>query len=98
VEALGCEAKRGYYQNEVVTVTYCVGHLFELAKPESYHPFYKVWDVTTLSIIPETFRYTPIPDIASQTAIVLSLIRKQAYDDAVIKAGIPVWYDLRLRA
>jgi DNA topoisomerase-3 len=83
-EALGCEVKRGYYQNEIVTVTYCVGHLFELAKPESYHPSYKVWDVTKLPIIPETFRYTPIPEAASQTDIVLSLIRNHAHDDMVV--------------
>jgi DNA topoisomerase-3 len=45
-EALGCKGKRGYYQNKNITITYCVGHLFELAKPESYHPSYKIWDVT----------------------------------------------------
>jgi DNA topoisomerase-3 len=57
-EALGGGGKHGYYQNEIVTVPYCVGHLFELAKPECYDPSYKVWDVTKLPIIPETFRYT----------------------------------------
>jgi DNA topoisomerase-3 len=55
-----------------------------LAKPECYDPSYKVWDVTKLPIIPETFRYKPIPDVASQTAIVLSLIRKHAHDDIVV--------------
>jgi DNA topoisomerase-3 len=63
-EALGCGGRRGYYQNEEATVTYCVGHLFELAKPECYDPSCKVWDVTKLPIIPETFRYKPIPDVA----------------------------------
>jgi DNA topoisomerase-3 len=37
-EALGCEGRRGYFQNESITITYCVGHLFELAKPECYDP------------------------------------------------------------
>jgi DNA topoisomerase-3 len=83
-EALGCGGKRGYYQNEIATITYCVGHLFELAKPECYNPSYKVWDVTKLPIIPETFRYKPIPDVASQTDIVLSLIRKHIHDDMVV--------------
>jgi DNA topoisomerase-3 len=83
-EALGCGGRRGYYQNERVTVTYCVGHLFELAKPENYNPSYTVWDVTKLPIIPETFRYKPIPDVASQTDIVLSLIRNYARDDMVV--------------
>jgi DNA topoisomerase-3 len=83
-EALGCEGRRGYYQNERVTVTYCVGHLFELAKPECYDPSCKTWDVTKLPIIPEKFRYTPIPDVASQTDVVLSLIRNHAHDDIVV--------------
>jgi DNA topoisomerase-3 len=83
-EALGCGGKRGYYQNEMATITYCVGHLFELAKPECYNPSYKVWDVTKLPIIPEPFRYKPIPDVASQTDIVLSLIRKHIHDDMVV--------------
>jgi DNA topoisomerase-3 len=83
-EALGCESRRGYYQNKNITITYCVGHLFELAKPESYHPSYKIWDVTKLPIIPDKFRYKPIPDVASQTDIVLSLIRKNAGEDMVV--------------
>jgi DNA topoisomerase-3 len=55
-EALGCKGRRGYYQNETVTITYCIGHLFELANSECYDSSYKVWDVTKLHIIPETFR------------------------------------------
>jgi DNA topoisomerase-3 len=83
-EALGCGGRRGYYQNETVTIAYCVGHLFELAKPESYHPSYRVWDVTKLPIIPDKFRYKPIPDLASQTDVVLSLIQKYAHDNMVV--------------
>jgi DNA topoisomerase-3 len=83
-EALGCGGRRGCYQNENATVTYCVGHLFELAKPESYHPSYKIWDVTKLPIIPETFRYKPIPDVASQTDTVLSLVQKHAGEPMVV--------------
>ena len=83
-EALGCEGRRGYYQNDKVTITYCIGHLFGLAKPVSYHPSYKIWDVTKLPIIPETFRYRPIPEVASQTNIVLSLLRKHAGENMVV--------------
>jgi DNA topoisomerase-3 len=83
-EALGCGGKRGYYQNENVTVTWCVGHLFELAKPECYDLSYKTWDLTKLPIIPETFRYKPIPDVASQTDTVLSLLRKHAGEAMVV--------------
>jgi DNA topoisomerase-3 len=83
-EALGCEGGCGYYQNKSITITYCVGHLFELAKPECYHPSYKIWDVTKLPIIPDKFRYKPIPDVASQTDIVLSLIRKNAGEAMVV--------------
>jgi DNA topoisomerase-3 len=86
-EALGCEGRRGYYQNETVTITYCVGRLFEPAKPKCYDPSYKVRDATRLPIIPDKFRYKPVPDAASQTDTVLSLIRKHARDDMVAAAG-----------
>jgi DNA topoisomerase-3 len=62
-EALGCEGRCGYYQNDKVTITYCIGYLFELAKPECYHSSYKVWDVTELPIIPDKSRYKPLLDV-----------------------------------
>jgi DNA topoisomerase-3 len=84
-EALGCGGRRGYYQNETVTITYCIGHLFELAKLESYHPSYRVWDATKLPIIPDKFRYRPILDAASQTGVVLSLISEALTKEVILK-------------
>jgi len=39
-----------------VTVTWCFGHLFELAYPESYDPGLKVWSLESLPIIPDSWR------------------------------------------
>jgi DNA topoisomerase-3 len=83
-KAMEFEGRGGYYQDNKVTITYCVGHLFGLAKPECYALSYKTWDVTKLPIIPEKFRYKPIPDGASQADVVLSLLRNHAHDNMVV--------------
>jgi DNA topoisomerase-3 len=83
-DALGCEKRKGYYQNRDTVITYCVGHLFELCKPESYNPAYKTWDDDHLPIIPPVFRYERIPGVSFQTDTVLSLLKKHAQDEIVI--------------
>jgi DNA topoisomerase-3 len=82
--ALRCETKKGYYQNKDIVITYCVGHLYELCKPESYNSAYKTWDIHDLPIIPSIFRYEKIDAVAFQTEIVLSLLKKNAQDTIVI--------------
>lgn len=82
--ALGCEGRKGYYQNVNTIITYCVGHLFELASPELYNAAYKTWDANHLPIIPQSFRYIKIPKLVPQTDLVLSLLKKHAQDSIVI--------------
>lgn len=36
-----------------VTVTWCIGHLLEMAPPESYDAAFKTWDLGTLPILPD---------------------------------------------
>jgi DNA topoisomerase-3 len=73
---LGCGGAKGYYQNKTITITYCIGHLFELCAPEAYNSAYKEWSLADLPIIPEQFRYKPIEAVKEQTAVVISLLKK----------------------
>ena len=36
-----------------VTVTWCVGHLLEMAPPEAYGEEFKTWDLASLPILPD---------------------------------------------
>lgn len=47
----GCYTGNGYI------VSWCYGHLVELAYPEAYTPLYKRWSLTTLPILPDAFKF-----------------------------------------
>ena len=39
-----------------VTVTWCIGHLLEMAPPEAYGEEFKTWDLAVLPILPDRWR------------------------------------------
>jgi DNA topoisomerase-3 len=67
-------------------VTWCFGHLFELAAPESYDPAYKKWDRALLPIIPATWKNSLRADVAEQVKTIGELLQKA---DTVVNAGDP---------
>jgi DNA topoisomerase-3 len=67
-------------------VTWCVGHLFELAAPEDYDPAYKKWDRALLPIVPSPWKIKPRADVGDQIKIVGDLLRQA---DSVVNAGDP---------
>jgi DNA topoisomerase-3 len=82
--ALGAAGKKGYYQGDGIVITYCVGHLFELAHPEDYDPKYKKWALEDLPIIPEIFRYNVNTSVREQAGLVVELLRRHAGDEVLI--------------
>ena len=51
---LGCrQGGNGYLSGPRYTVTWALGHLVELAQPESYGEQYKTWSLDTLPMMPE---------------------------------------------
>lgn len=87
---LGIESKKDGHivcrGNSVVT--WCFGHLFELAQPEDYNPAYKRWDLASLPIIPSTWKKKkkPANGIAEQLQVIRSLLEKAT---TVVNAGDP---------
>lgn len=49
--------KDGYMEGNGFLVSWCVGHLIELANPEFYHEKYKKWKYEDLPILPEKWEY-----------------------------------------
>ncbi|MGB9755888.1 MAG: DNA topoisomerase 3 [Desulfurella sp.] len=66
-------------------VTWCFGHLLELAKPDEYIGS-KAWELETLPIIPQTWIKYPKQDSKAQLNAVVSLIKKA---NKVVNAGDP---------
>ena len=74
--------KQGYYAvsdpvlpNETF-ITYCFGHLVELATPEQYDTKYKQWALSNLPIFPEKYKFTVPTDKKAQFKIVKDLLSK----------------------
>ena len=59
---LGAVQKRnGYLEGNGYRVTWCIGHLVQLAAPEAYAEELRRWKFDTLPIIPEQFQYQVVP-------------------------------------
>ena len=51
------ERKDGYMEGNDYIVSWCVGHLIELAQPESYDEALQKWTYESLPIIPATWQH-----------------------------------------
>ena len=68
------ESKDGYLEGNGMIVTWCIGHLVELALPEDYKPEYAHWRYRDLPIIPDKWIYNISPESAKQFNVVRSLM------------------------
>lgn len=57
-KALGITKRRtGYLEGGNYLVSWCVGHLVELAQPEAYDAKYSKWAYADLPVFPADWRY-----------------------------------------
>ncbi|MBQ3508931.1 MAG: DNA topoisomerase 3 [Peptococcaceae bacterium] len=74
---LGAAQKRnGYLEGSGYLVTWCIGHLVQLANPEEYDESLRRWKMETLPIMPAQFRYEIVSSTKSQFQIVQQLISR----------------------
>lgn len=50
----------GYLEGNGYLVSWCVGHLVELALPNAYGEQYVKWNIADLPILPEKWKYTQL--------------------------------------
>ena len=67
-------------------VTWCFGHMLELAWPQDYKPEYSQWLREYLPIIPSEWKYKVKKEAAKQLAFIGSLLHEA---DSVVNAGDP---------
>ena len=74
---LGAVQKRnGYLEGNGYQVTWCIGHLVQLANPEEYDETLRRWKMDTLPIMPAEFRYEIVASTIIQFQIVQQLISR----------------------
>lgn len=79
-KVLGCTDKQdGYLSGGGYLVSWCVGHLVELAEPETYDSKYETWKKEDLPIIPDEFQY----QVASATRKQFKVLKELLHRDDV---------------
>ena len=66
----------GYLQGNGYIVSWCVGHLVELAQPEAYDPRYSKWAYADLPILPVDWQYEVSSGTKKQFAILKKLMAR----------------------
>lgn len=73
------QRKDGYLEGNEYLVSWCVGHLVELAQPESYEETWKKWSYKSLPIIPQEWQH----EVKSDTKAQYQILKKLMHDDRV---------------
>ena len=67
----------GYLEGGGYLVSWCVGHLVELAQPEAYGETYAKWRLEDLPILPEKWRYQVSPSTKKQFQVLKELMGRE---------------------
>lgn len=74
-EALGVKNNQnGYIEGNGYIISWCVGHLIELAQPEAYDAALEKWRYDTLPIMPDKWRYEIKKETKTQFKILKELM------------------------
>lgn len=77
--------KDGYYEGNGYRVSWCVGHLIQMANPDAYDEKYAKWNIEDLPIVPKEYKY----EVAKATKKQFNILKKLMNDkdvDIVINA------------
>ena len=73
----------GYIENDGYVITWCVGHLVELAPPNVYDAKYVKWSIADLPILPERWQYLVSASTKKQFGILQKLMDRPDVDSIV---------------
>ena len=83
-EVLGAtNRKEGYFEGNGYLVSWCVGHLVELAEPEQYGEQWKKWTYESLPIHPLPFQYEIKEDTKEQYEVLYGLLHDSRVETVV---------------
>lgn len=81
---LGADVKKdGYLEGGGYLVSWCVGHLLELAQPEAYGAQYARWCYGDLPILPDEWKYEVPKDKKKQLDLLCRLMKDKRVDSVV---------------
>ena len=83
-KVLGATSRRdGYLEGNSYLVSWCVGHLVELAPPNVYDAEYVKWSIADLPILPERWQYLVSASTKKQFGILQKLMQRPDVDSVI---------------
>ena len=73
----------GYLEGNGYLVSWCIGHLVELAPPDYYDERYGQWKKEDLPILPANWKYTVSPGTKKQFNILKELMNRDDVDSLI---------------
>ncbi|NWO24082.1 DNA topoisomerase 3 [Peptostreptococcaceae bacterium oral taxon 081] len=81
---IGANGKKdGYYEGNGYRVSWCVGHLIQMANPDSYDEKYAKWNIEDLPIIPSEYKYEVAKATKKQFTILKKLMNNKDIDSVI---------------
>ena len=83
-KVLGATSRKdGYMEGGGWLVSWCVGHLVELAPADAYDPRYSKWAYDDLPILPDPWQFQVLPDTRKQFDILRQLMGREDVDTVI---------------
>ncbi|MDR1704314.1 MAG: DNA topoisomerase III [Clostridiales bacterium] len=80
-DVLGAKTRRdGSYEGGGYAISWCLGHLLELAEPKDYDEKYVKWRYADLPIVPGEWKYVPVENTKKQLKILADLMKRPDVD------------------
>ena len=75
--------KDGYYEGNGYKVSWCVGHLIQMANPDAYDEKYAKWNISDLPIIPKEYKFEVAKATKKQFNILKKLMNYKEIDTVI---------------
>ena len=83
-KVIGANKKKdGYYEGNGYRVSWCVGHLIQMANPDAYDEKYTKWNMADLPIIPSDYKYEVVKATKKQFNILKKLMNDKEVDTVI---------------
>lgn len=73
----------GYLEGGGYLVSWCLGHLVEMASADAYDPAYSKWQMDDLPILPEPWQFIITPDKKAQFAVLQTLMQRDDVESVI---------------
>ncbi len=75
--------KDGYYEGSGYRVSWCVGHLIQMANPDSYDEKYAKWNMEDLPIVPSEYMYEVSKSTKKQFSVLKKLLNDKEVENVI---------------